>query len=211
MTLEAYLRDVTARFPPDTAERIRQDLEEHALAHMDELQKAGHPDPEGAALAALGSVSEVYRALEQQHYTLLEETELLSNSAYQVVRFQSLVQILLYLPMWLAFPFLNLLLDPNETFSWGGYAAYILGVLLFLALDWWIPRSFACRSARVLLGLLRSLWVPHMLIAMQLVWLDVGEDLWAGVVGTLVGLGVVQLYYVRSLWGYASKALRNAH
>ncbi|MFD1731677.1 hypothetical protein ACFSC4_12345 [Deinococcus malanensis] len=139
MSLEKYLQDVTCRFPPDTAERIRRDLEEHALAHIQELKEAGHPDPEGTALAALGSVSEVYRALEQQHYTLLQETELEAIRAYRNVKVQSLAQILLGFPLWLALPFLNVLLDPEETFFWGWYAAYVLGLLPILALEWWIP------------------------------------------------------------------------
>lgn len=60
--LNRYLDTVTAPFPPDTARRIRHELEEHALAHADALRAARHPDPEGAAQAALGSASQVQQA-----------------------------------------------------------------------------------------------------------------------------------------------------
>lgn len=83
MSLERYLQDVTAPFPPDTARRIRLDLEEHALAHADALRDAGHPDPEAAALAALGPVREVRRALERAHYTLAQEESLLRLRAFR--------------------------------------------------------------------------------------------------------------------------------
>ena len=81
--LARWLDTVTAPFPPDTARRIRRELEEHALAHADALRDAGHPDPEGAALAALGSVGQVQHALMETHFTRAEEEEPHANLAYR--------------------------------------------------------------------------------------------------------------------------------
>lgn len=78
--LGRWLDTVTAPFPPDTARRIRRELEEHALAHADALRGAGHPDPEGAAL---GSATGVQHALMQTHFTRAEEQNLLKLRAYR--------------------------------------------------------------------------------------------------------------------------------
>ncbi|MCP2014328.1 hypothetical protein L1280_001465 [Deinococcus sp. HSC-46F16] len=107
--LSRYLDTVTAPFPPDTARRIRHELEEHALAHADALRAAGHPDPEGAAQAALGSASQVQQAPMGAHFTRLEEEELWANRAYRKADPREWGGLVFDAVIGLALPFMSLL------------------------------------------------------------------------------------------------------
>lgn len=211
MSLERYLDDVIAPFPPDTARRIRLDLEEHALAHADALRGARHPDPETAALAALGPMREVRRALERAHYTSAEEEALWANRAYRKAEVRSLGRILLETLFGLALPFLAALLPGwDNGFAWWGYAAYATGVLLLAWVEWTIPRRLSPRSVRVMLGLLRGSSALFIIPALYLIWYGESPDLWFTLSSVICGAGIAYFFWIRPLWAYLPKALRNA-
>lgn len=211
MSLERYLQDVTVPFPPDTARRIRLDLEEHALAHADALREAGHPDPEAAALASLGPVQEVRRALERAHYTRAEEEELQANRFYRKAEPRNVGQLLLETAVLLALPFVAMLLPGwDEGFAWWSYAIYVAGVLSGKAVDWIIPRHFSARSARVVMSLMRGMLGIFVFAALQLIWQGVTPGFWGGLLGVGLGYGIATLFFFRVLWSCLPKALRNA-
>lgn len=208
MTLTRYLGAVTAPFPPDTARRIRRELEEHALAHADALREAGHPDPEGAALTALGSVGQVQHALMQTHFTRLEEEELHSNRAYQKADSRGLGGLVLDALVGLSLPFVSLLVGWG--FSWALYGVYVAGVVVLGTLEWAIPRRWPARSARVVMALLRAFRSLFVMLSLYAIWLSTDSSFWAAVVGVAVGAGTVHLGSLRPIWRYLPKALRGA-
>ena len=210
ITLARWLDDVSRPFPYDTARRIRRELEDHALAHVEALREAGHPDPEGAALAALGSPYQVQRELRQEYFTRWEEDQLWSLKVYRRAEPPSVRRWGLDMASGLALPpLLGFLFPVAFGFHWGGYPFYVLVVLLVSGLDRWIPRHFPPRSARVVLVLKQSVSYFVILLYFQTVWPWEQAD-WMTVTATLIGAGIATLFQLRPLWSVVPKALRGA-
>lgn len=209
--LARWLDTVTAPFPPDTARRIRRELEDHALAHADALREAGHPDPEGAALAALGSATQVQHALMQAHFTRAEEDELHANHLYRKAGGWSLIRTLTETVFLLVLPFLARLLPgwDHDLVAWA-YVVYVLWALLSTALRWSLVRRFPERSARVLLSVWSFVFSVGLILTLQLVWHGSTSEFLFVASGTLLGAGVVQMSMGWSLWKHLPKALRGA-
>lgn len=213
MTLTRYLDAVTAPFPPDTAHRIRRELEEHALAHADALRGAGHPDPEGAALAALGSVGQVQRELMRQHFTRSEEDRLLGLKVFRTaMRRDSVGQLLagalvgLLMPSWLLTQADGYVLE-----TWLLAALWLLAHLGLLWLSW--RASWRCppRSAGVLRACLADLFWPLAAFLMLLPGAVVhgpGFGVWPLSAAVLVLAGVMAAH--GEIWRHLPKALRGA-
>lgn len=211
MTLSRWLDTVTAPFPPDTARRIRRELEEHALAHADALREAGHPDPEGAALTALGSVGQVQHALMQTHFTRAEEEALWANRAYRRAEPRRLGRIVLETLFGLALPFLATLLPGwDNGFAWWGYSVYVTVCLLLAGAEWTIPRRWSSRSARLVLGLFRAGSGLAVMLALYAIWYAGTPHLWFAWNSVALGWGFVATVLLRPLWPHLPKALRGA-
>lgn len=209
--LARWLDTVTAPFPPDTARRIRRELEEHALAHADALREAGHPDPEGAALTALGSAAQVQHALMEAHFTRTEEEELWANHLYRKAGGWSPTRTLTETVFLLALPFLTRLLPgwDNDFLGWG-YAAFALWVVLLPVLRWAVVCRFPERSARVLLTLWGFVFSTGLMVMLNLIWYGATSEFLFAVSGLLLGAGVVYASAGWSLRKHLPKALRGA-
>lgn len=206
--LSRYLDTVTAPFPPDTARRIRRELEEHALAHADALREAGHPDPEGAALTALGSATEVQHALMQTHFTRAEEEALWANRAYRRAEPREPGGLVFDAVIGLALPFISLLVGWG--FSWVAYGVYVAGILVLGMLEGAIPRRWPARSARTLLVLLRAGRGIFAMLGLYTIWLSESSAFGAAILGIALGAVIGLLTWLRPLWPYLPKALRGA-
>lgn len=213
MTLDRYLDAVTAPFPPDTARRIRLDLEEHALAHADALRQAGHPEPEQAAVEALGPASEVQRALARQHFTRAEEKRLLQLHAFRtavkrdsVGRLVAGVLVGLLMPAWL--------LTRADGYVLETWLLAALWLLMHLGLSWLSWRaSWKCppRSAGVLRACLTDLFWPLAAFLMLLPGVVVhgpGFGVWSLSAALLVLAGLIVMH--SDIWRLLPKALRGA-
>ncbi|WP_104989686.1 hypothetical protein [Deinococcus sp. NW-56] len=211
--LSRYVDTVTAPFPPDTARRIRHELEEHALAHADALRAAGHPDPEGAAQAALGSASQVQQALMETHFTRAEEDRLLQLTIFRTaMRRDSMGQLVasalvgLLMPGWLLTQADGYVLE-----SWLLAALWLLMHLGLLWLSW--RASWRCppRSAGVVRACLTDLFWPLAAFLMLLPGVRVhglGFGVWPLLAVVLVLIGIMAMH--GELWRLLPKALRNA-
>ncbi|PTA68646.1 hypothetical protein [Deinococcus arcticus] len=206
--LTEYLDAVTAPFPADTAARLRAELGGHALAAAEALADQGHPDPLGAALADLGWVREVRRALERQHYTQAEDETLLACRFWRRAEPSSPVSLGLGVATLLGAPLALLWLE--RPVAWGVYGALCALILTVAVLERWLPRRFPARSARVLRALVRLGFVPAVLIGFQALSLSGQDTLWAVLLGTGVGFWLTARREWQTLWPLRRKALAGA-
>lgn len=213
MTLSRWLDTVTAPFPPDTARRIRRELEEHALAYADALRNTGHPDPEGAALAALGSANQVQRALMRTHFTRAEERELLRVGAYRSAsRRPSPGTLWLGLLCSLLMPGWILLQSGDfQSEAWVLAGLWWSAFLVPLLTSWRVSRTFPARSAGVVGAWLSDLFWPTAAFLMLLPGVIIhgpGYVVWPLLVSGLLLTGLVTVH--GRMWALLPKALRRA-
>lgn len=213
MTLDRYLDTVTAPFPPDSACRIRRELEDHALAHADALREAGHSDPEGAALAALGSATQVQHALMRTHFTREEEQGLL-----QIKAFRSSLRRPTPRTLWLGL--LGSLLMPgwillqsgdSRPAAWGLALLWWSAYLVPLLIGWRVGHTFPARSAGVVGAWLGGLFWPvagFLMVLPGVILHGPGYLVWPTLVSGLLLTGVVMVH--GRLWALLPKALRGA-
>ncbi|WP_027459621.1 hypothetical protein [Deinococcus murrayi] len=208
-TFDAWLEAVVAPFPDDTAERLRAELSAHHAEALAALREAGHPDPEGAALAGLGPVPEVREALKHAYFTRLEDEALRSAPLWPVADPESPRRAALGTVLALALPPVAGMLG-WLSFGWAAYSVYAVGLLLLGTLSRWVPRRVAPRSGRVLHRALKSLW--HVLGAASLspVWFGADPQGWVVVAGITAGVALAEAAALRPLWPYLPKALRGA-
>lgn len=211
--LGRWLDTVTAPFPPDTARRIRRELEEHAFTHADTLREAGHSDPEGAALAALGSAAQVQHALMGAHFTRAEEEELLRVGAYRSSsRLPAPGTLLLGLLCSLLMPgWIFLQSGDSRPEAWGLALAWWSAYLLPLLISWRVARTFPARSAGVVGAWLSDLFWPvtGFLMLFPGVFLHgPGYVVWPLLVSGLLLAALVTVH--GRVWALLPKALRGA-
>lgn len=213
--LQRWLDTVTAPFPHATAACLRRELEAHAEETAQMLQAEGHPNPEVAALHALGDAREVRRRLEETHFTRAEVEWLRQDSALRRVlergfypggwwRFLSVLAAVFVLSL----PLINLRF--GAIFSWTDALIYWGVAVLAVLTERFVMTRFSKSAAAILwrvLGVLGApFWImtPLFLFGHQRVgW---GELLFPAVIAG----GVAWVLRPQSAFALLAKALRNA-
>lgn len=213
--LQRWLDIVTGVFPHETATRLRRELEAHARETAQMLQAEGHPNPEAAALHALGNAREVRRRLEETHFTRAEVEWLRQDSATRRVlergfypggwwRLFNFVAAVLVLSL----PLINLQL--NGTFSWTNTLIYWGFAVMAVLMERFVIIRFSSVAAAILWRVLSVVAVP--IWTMLFLFLFKPHNMGWGelLVTALAQCGVLYFLRPRAALSLLPKALRNA-